>query len=281
MRTNKIQKISIVALTGLIVGASALAFLNTSELQSGTNMIKPGQISIMFDNETDAIVLSQNTAIPMSDDYAKANLVSYKFDIVNDGDIDLDYAVYADNINSTFDTAKVDIMLKDGAGEMTYVGTLEQINKDAAGRIALVSKENVAPNDTHSYELIAHINGSVSLDDYTGKTASFGLKVEAEQHVDQVSADWYMYDGDLTSKATYDMWVANSSPWVSEATPYYGDVYQYDFNGSTTYSVSGTMYKTTLDNTSEVLISREFSVGESFSGKTVTNVEPVAGIKIQ
>ena len=169
---------------------------------------------------------------------------------MNDGDIDLDYAVYADNINSTFDTAKVDIMLKDGAGEMTYVGTLEQINKDAAGRIALVSKENVAPNDTHSYELIAHIDGSVSLNDYIGKTASFGLKVEAEQHVDQVSADWYMYDGDLTSKATYDMWVANSSPWVSEATPYYGDVYQYDFNGSTTYSVSGTMYKTTLDNES-------------------------------
>lgn len=281
MRKNKIQKISIVALTGLIAGASALAFLNTSEVQSGTNMIKPGQISIMFDNETDAIVLSQNTAIPMSDDYAKANLVSYKFDIVNDGDIDLDYAVYADNINSTFDTAKIDIMLKDGAGEMTYVGTLEQINKDAAGRIALVSKESVAPNDTHSYELIAHIDGSVSLNDYTGKTASFGLKVEAEQHVDQVSAEWYMYDGDLIGKTTYDMWVANSSPWLSEVTPYYGDVYQYDFNGNTRYVTLDTMYKTTLEDASEVLVNRQLSIGDSLGGKTVTNVEPVSGVKVQ
>ena len=187
MTKNKIKKLSIIALTGL-VAVGAYAFIKDSRVQSGTNLIRPGQISIQFTNESDSVALSGNTAIPMSDDYAKANLVSYKFDIVNDGDIDLDYAVYADNINSTFDTAKIDIMLKDGAGEMTYVGTLEQINKDAAGRIALVSKENVAPNDTHSYELIAHIDGSVSLNDYTGKTASFGLKVEAEQAIDAGSA---------------------------------------------------------------------------------------------
>lgn len=183
MTKNKIKKLSIVALTGL-VAVGAYAFIKDSRVQSGTNLIRPGQISIQFTNESDSVALSGNTAIPMSDSYAKTNLVSYKFDIVNDGDVDLDYSVYAYEINSTFNTAKIDVMLKDGEGEMLYVNTLENINKDNEGKTALVSKINMAPNDTHSYELIAHIDGSLPLDDYTGKETSFKLIVDAEQHTD-------------------------------------------------------------------------------------------------
>lgn len=183
MTKNKIKKLSIVALTGL-VAVSAYAFIKDSQVQSGINLIRPGQISIQFTNESDSVALSGNTAIPMSDSYAKTNLVSYKFDIVNDGDVDLDYSVYAYEINSTFNTAKIDVMLKDGEGEMLYVDTLEKINRDAEDKTALVSKVNMAPNDTHSYELIAHIDGSLPLYDYTGKEASFKLIVDAKQHTD-------------------------------------------------------------------------------------------------
>lgn len=183
MTKNKIKKLSIVALTGL-VAVGAYAFIKDSRVQSGTNLIRPGQISIQFTNESDSVALSGNTAIPMSDSYAKTNLVSYKFDIVNDGDVDLDYSVYAYEINSTFNTAKIDVMLKDGEGEMLYVDTLEKINRDAEDKTALVSKVNMAPNDTHSYELIAHIDGSLPLYDYTGKEASFKLIVDAKQHTD-------------------------------------------------------------------------------------------------
>ena len=183
MTKNKIKKLSIIALTGL-VAVGAYAFIKDSRVQSGTNLIRPGQISIQFTNESDSVALSGNTAIPMSDDYAKANLVSYKFDIVNDGDVNLDYSVYAYEINSTFNTAKIDIMLKDGEGEMLYVNTLEKINRDNEDKTALVSKINMAPNDTHSYELITHINSSLPLNDYTDKQASFKLIVDAEQHTD-------------------------------------------------------------------------------------------------
>lgn len=180
MKKNS-KKIAALALVGL-VSVSAYAWLNNSETQVGTNYIKPGQISIMFNNELNAIALAAPDSIPMTHDYAKGNLTAYTFDIVNDGDVNLDYSIYADSISGTFDTSKIDIILTDGTGGNIYFGTLDQFDVDAEGRTAMVSKVNMAPNDTHSYELIAHVDESVVLADYTGKDISFGLKVEAVQH---------------------------------------------------------------------------------------------------
>lgn len=181
MIKNKIKKLSIVALTGL-VAVGAYAFIKDSRVQSGTNLIKPGVISITFDNEADAISLSGNETIPMSNDYAKANLVSYKFNIVNDGDVALDYIISADNIYGNLNPLLVDIMLKDGEGDMEYKTSLAFADNE------LTNKDNMLPGETHSYELIAHMNDNVKLGEYTGKNISFGLKVEAEQHTNSISA---------------------------------------------------------------------------------------------
>lgn len=189
MTKNKIKKIGTLALVGL-VSLGAYAWLNSSEIQAGTNYIKPGQISIMFDNESDAIALTAaNGAIPMTHDYAKANLTSYKFDIVNDGDVALNYVIYANNTTGSFDPKNIDIMLKDGERDFYPVGTLDQINKGAERGIPLVGKKNVPANETHSYQLIAHIKQDVELAEYDGKDISFGLRVEAEQYVTPTSPE--------------------------------------------------------------------------------------------
>ena len=83
MRKNKIQKLSIVALTGL-VAVSAYAWLNNSEIQTGTNYIKPGTISIIFDNEANAITLNGSEAIPATNQYALDTYTPYTFKVKND-----------------------------------------------------------------------------------------------------------------------------------------------------------------------------------------------------
>ena len=88
MKKNS-KKIAALALVGL-VSVSAYAWLNNSDVQIGTNYIKPGQISIMFNNELNAIALAAPDSIPMTHDYAKGNLTAYTFDIVNDGSVALD-----------------------------------------------------------------------------------------------------------------------------------------------------------------------------------------------
>ena len=181
MKKNS-KKIAALALVGL-VSVSAYAWLNNSEVQIGTNYIKPGQISIKFDNELNAIALAAPDSIPMTHDYAKGNLTAYTFDIVNDGDIDINYKIYADEITGTFDPKNIEIMLKDGERDFYYVGTLDQINKDNERGFGLVSKDNVPAGETHSYQLIAHVNPNVGLADYKDKSISFGLVVEAEQYI--------------------------------------------------------------------------------------------------
>lgn len=182
MTKNKIKKLSIVALTGL-VAVGAYAFIKDSRVQSGTNLIKPGVISITFDNEANAISLSGNDAIPMRAEYAKSNITPYKFDIVNDGDVELDYAIKLDNVNSTFNNELVHILLGEVGDENMDDQRVDMLYFEGE-YYGMKEEVKVAPGETHSYQLIPYLDGDfTTLLDYKDKNISFGLKVEATQSV--------------------------------------------------------------------------------------------------
>ena len=236
MTKNKIKKLSIIALTGL-VAVGAYAFIKDSRVQSGTNLIKPGVISITFDNETDAISLSGNEAIPMSDEYAKNNITPYKFYIVNDGDVPLVYSLYINDLNSTFDTSKIRMIIKD-EDHQAVLPTINNFYVSNEEKSPLDGSLYLEPGQKHSYELIVYIDRSAKLEDYQGKEISFKLEAVAEQ------AHGNFIDSEILTENMYYIQETNTSDrLITEA--YYNHMLEYGWpNPNASYELyNGTVYE--------------------------------------
>lgn len=185
MRKNKIQKLSIVALTGL-VAVSAYAWLNNSEIQTGTNYIKPGTISIIFDNEANAITLNGTEAIPSTAQYALDTYTPYTFKIRNDGDIDAKYNIrLVTEDGYTMDPSLVEVVLNpnsytDEQGTH-YVDDMYQHPWVKLSDVNLVSDVTLLSGQETDNVLFARIIESATKTDVDGKSISFHLELDAEQ----------------------------------------------------------------------------------------------------
>ena len=147
----------------LLVVVGAAAWLFDTSTATGTNNIHPGELSIVFDNQENKIELSENLAIPMTNKYANENLTPYTFDLINDGDLNLDYVVTISDLDSDFNDGDV------------IVNGLKAYNDTPLFYGQLDVGESV------SYSVVAHLDQNVELSEYSGKSASFKLKAYAVQ----------------------------------------------------------------------------------------------------
>ena len=111
-KKNFKKKLSALCLCLLtIVGAAAWLF--NTDVATGVNNIKPGQISLVFTDQTTSIELAENNAIPMTTAYAMENTSAYDFTLLNDGDIDLTAKLVAvrDDEEVTDKFASANVML--------------------------------------------------------------------------------------------------------------------------------------------------------------------------
>lgn len=185
MRKNKIQKLSIVALTGL-VAVSAYAWLNNAEIQTGTNYIKPGTISIIFDNEANAITLNGSEAIPATNQYALDTYIPYTFKVKNDGDIDAKYSIrLVTEDGYTMNPSLVEVVLNpnsytDEQG-IHYVDDMYQHPWVKLSDVNLINGVTLLSGQETDNVLFARIIESATKADTDGKSISFHLELDAEQ----------------------------------------------------------------------------------------------------
>ena len=158
------------------------------------NEIKAGTIGIEFvdtansdTREQTKIVLSGNTAIPMTQEYANANLDPYKFSLKNTGDIDLDYIVYLVIDSSNFGTEDQTVFL-----EITYNNKLVSYGllnpytpaTEADKVKAELMSGTLNAGETIDYDdLRIYLNENTIIEQYEGKSLEAHLIVEAKQSV--------------------------------------------------------------------------------------------------
>lgn len=170
MIKTKFKRAGVCLLVGALAITSAYAWLKASETAQKTNVIKAGVIKVHFDNGQNVISLSDNEAIPMTNEYANNNLIKYTFDVLNDGDVDIDYTLYAVNEDdSILDTELIMLQLND---EVPI--TL----KDAK----LVELKTLSAGDRDTYTLLAYINENATTEQAVNlKTSKFHLELKAVQ----------------------------------------------------------------------------------------------------
>lgn len=170
MIKKKFKRAGVCLLVGALAITSAYAWLKASETAQKTNVIKAGVIKVHFDNGQNVISLADNDAIPMTNEYANNNLIKYTFDVLNDGEIDVDYTLYAVNEDgSTLDTELIMLQLNDEA-PITL--------KDAK----LVELKTLSAGDRDTYTLLAYINENATTEQAVNlKTLKFHLELKAVQ----------------------------------------------------------------------------------------------------
>lgn len=96
---NKLKKLTPLLLVMLLViGASA--WLTNKKEATSINKISPGTFSVVFSNDEKEVKIEN--AIPMTMQYAKANLEPYTFTVENNSDMAVDYVISIDEEKSIF-----------------------------------------------------------------------------------------------------------------------------------------------------------------------------------
>ena len=166
--------------------------MTNKETQIGVNKIKPGTIGIEFvdtaNSETRAettITLDGNTAIPMTNEYALANLDPYKFSLENTGDFDLTYTVYLVVDKDIFpDLIEIDYDNTNTSSEASFkpeLGTYVLETDEEKTKIALMSGTLEAGKTVDYDQLKIYLNEATIFNDYIGRSFKAHLEVEAEQ----------------------------------------------------------------------------------------------------
>ena len=201
MKKNKIKKKVLPLFLACLTVIGASAWLTNKETQTGLNHIKPGTIGIEFvdtaNEKTRAetkITLSGNEAIPMTPAYMINNLDPYKFSLENTGDIGLNYTVYLETDESTFEKSAVTVLLTskmetkiletDEEGNPTSTITYfdETMASNNAGERVKLYTGHLNAGETVDYgELRLALSSSLTTEDCLDKTYTGHLVVEAEQ----------------------------------------------------------------------------------------------------
>ena len=186
MNKKNLRKTGIGLLCSALAITGAFAFLKNTETATKTNTIKPGRTSLMFRNQQNTVTLVDNSAIPMTKEYAIDNLVPYTFDIVNEGTIEMNYtiSVSATDYSNSFPENKVNVIVAPIADDAT------DDDIKAALRLATVQRVSVGASliDSYSqagqskrYALLAYIDKTTNLAEYTGNSVAFRLEVSGTQ----------------------------------------------------------------------------------------------------
>lgn len=182
-KNKTIKKLGIVALV-VMMFLSASAWLTSRQTAAGVNKIKAGEASIRFANQANAITLTGNDSIPMTKDYAIANLTPYVFDIENDGSIALDYkiSISEENYSSSFPDGKVNVVIAkiNDVAEASTALAAASVQKVAKNQVIDTNNDFVA-HASQKYALIAYIDEATVNNDYLTKSITFKLEVNAVQ----------------------------------------------------------------------------------------------------
>lgn len=198
MNKKTIKRLGAVALVSMLaLGASA--WLTNRETASGTTHIKTATLNekVYFAGQSDPVItLTDNTAIPMTREYAVDNNTIYTFDIQNDAVFAVDYQITVDkdSFSNTFE---------DGAAKLVLVKVAEDADEAAikaalkAGAIQDVPEKNddtsfidfetvhpLASGAKQKYAFVLYLDGSVAnnpTDYYTGRALSLTLRVNSQQ----------------------------------------------------------------------------------------------------
>ena len=187
MKKNFKKKFAALALVCLFA-VGAQAWLVNHEVATGVNNIKVGTIAIEFTDESNAIALTDNNAIPMTKEYAIDNSTIHYFTIHNNGTMAESYeiVVNADGYSNTFNSDAVKLVIAEVAADATDAEVKAALNSAnvqdlTASGIQIATKASLAVDANQKYAIVAYVDGHVVLGDYTGKAVSFGLKVNSEQ----------------------------------------------------------------------------------------------------
>ena len=197
-KNKKMKRFLIISLVAMMF-LSASAWLTSRQTANGVNNIKVGRIGIEFTNQQNEIVLNGNDAIPMTKEYAKANLTPYTFKVENTGTVAVKYSIYAKFDEFTFEDQT------NGKGN---VNLLLNDYEENVGRESLSYNENksgfldrnaiLQPGETKDYTFYAFVDSGALNEQYLGKTAKFHLELDAVQADGKViSPDYNVPSGAL------------------------------------------------------------------------------------
>lgn len=193
MKKNKTKKLLPIALVGLLtIGASA--WLTNIEEAKETNLIKPGTMTVVFDNEKTVIGgvegtedISVQNVIPQTQAYAAANNDYYTFTIDNDSTLDIDYKVIIDKdtYSNTFADGKVEMLVAEVAEDADEAAIRSALASGksvvVASEAELISAENLASKGSVRYAVMLNVDESAVNADVIGNSASMKLRVNANQ----------------------------------------------------------------------------------------------------
>lgn len=166
---KNIKKATVGLLASAMAISGAFAWLTNSEAATKQNNISVGTSKVIFEDGTNVINLTDNLAIPMTNEYAVANLTPYTFKVSNKGTVDMEYSLTAVNEDSTtIDPSLVMIQL-DGRTPITLA--------DAN----LMSGKKIAAGTSDSHSLIAYIKETGTIDNVPNRVANFHLELTAVQ----------------------------------------------------------------------------------------------------
>lgn len=193
MKKNKTKKLLPIALVGILtIGASA--WLTNIEEAKETNLIKPGTMTVVFDNEKTVIGgvegtedISVQNVIPQTQAYAAANNDYYTFTIDNDSTLDIDYKVIIDKdtYSNTFADGKVEMLVAEVAEDADEAAIRSALASGksvvVASEAELISAENLASKGSVRYAVMLNVDESAVNADVIGNSASMKLRVNANQ----------------------------------------------------------------------------------------------------
>ena len=199
MNKKTIKRLGTVALVSMLcLGASA--WLTNRETASGTTHIRTATLveKVYFDEQSSpAINLTDNTAIPMTREYAVANNTIYTFNIQNDAVFAVDYqiSIDKDSYSNTFKdgAAKLVLVKVDEADDVAAIqaklnaGSIQDVAIGAGDTfINFEEVHALASGAKQKYALVVYLDSTVTknaegTDDYTGKALSMTLRVNSSQ----------------------------------------------------------------------------------------------------
>lgn len=204
---NKLKKLIGVLLICLVT-ISAAAYLTTKSVATKPNVIRPGTIKVVFDNEAEEINITD--VMPMTKDYAATNMPYHTFTIDNDGTMAVDYAISISN-----DSYKNEFLNNALKVAIAEIDTTEEANvrealKDAD--VFDVKTENVInvvdgfeAGASKQYAIMAYLDGdAVNSEVLPSLSATFKLELTAAQ--ESVASGQYV----LASKVDFSSLVGDA-----------------------------------------------------------------------
>lgn len=188
---NKLKKLTPLLLVALLViGASA--WLTNKEAATSINKISPGTFSVVFSNDEKEVKIEN--AIPMTLQYAKANLEPYTFTVENNSDMAVDYVISIDEEKSMFNGFTKDEIM---------VAYITDDNLFGASTRHFEHWNSLDAHASKDYTIWFYIKESVT--DVKDKSATVQLKLNAVQQ-GEIGEPWsvQMYYNDEALTITND-----------------------------------------------------------------------------